>query len=141
MRTPILATCLLLLALDGAAWSAAFARGDVMTARLQFYPERLIGETVTLPLVKVTEVRDEGFTVHQGKFVWRIEGDPGALQAGMECYLRGVLTGPGRIRAEWHVAAPQRGGKKLLGFLGLAIAGGVVLVGARPTRSGVALRG
>lgn len=141
MRTLILAGCLVLLVLDGAAWSSAFARGDVITSRLQFYPERMIGQTVTLPLVKIAAVDADGFTVRQGSFPWKISGDPGELEVGGECYVRGVLVEPGHIVAEWHLAAPKRGGKKLLGFLGLAIAGAVVLLGVRPTKTGGALRG
>ena len=39
-----------------------------------------------------------------------------------------------------RVAAPQRGGKKLLGLLAMGLTGLVVLAGVRPTRQGLALR-
>jgi hypothetical protein len=141
MRAWIIVACLGGLVVDGALWSHDFATGEVLTARLQFYPERMLGEVVTLPLVRVEEVRVDGYTVRQGRFPWRIQGDPRELAVGEEIYVRGTLVAPGRIAASWHERAPERGGKKLLGFLGLAIAGGVVLAGCRLERDGVVVRG
>lgn len=130
-----------LLVLDGAAWSYVFSTGRIETAALQFYPETMQGETITLSLLKVVEVEDAGYTVRQGRFDYEVVGDPGDLAVGEEVYVRGVFSGRNTVTELWHERAPKRGGKKLLGFLGLAVAFGATVLGTRPTREGLELRG
>lgn len=130
-----------LLLLDGAAWSHAFATGRIETAALQFFPETMQGRTVTLSLLKVREVREDGYTVRQGRFDYDVVGSPGDLQVGEEVYVRGTFSGTNTVEEGWHERAPARGGKKLLGFIGLAVAAGVTLAGTRWTTDGLVLRG
>ncbi|MCB9692995.1 MAG: hypothetical protein H6736_14385 [Alphaproteobacteria bacterium] len=130
-----------LLLADGALWSHGFATGRIETARLQFFPERMQGEVVTLSLVKVVEVADGRFTVRQGRFDYEVLGDPAALRPRDEVYVRGAFSGTNTVHQHWHELAPERKGKKLLGFMGLGIALVVTVLGARPTRGGLVLRG
>ena len=62
-------------------------------------------------------------------------------RVGDELYVRGRFTEPGTMRETWRELAPQRGNKKLLGLIAMALTGALMLLGTRLTRDGLVRRG
>ena len=126
---------------DGAAWSAAFSRGDFEASMLLLYPERAVGRELLLSLVDVRSIEPGGYVVGEGPWQGTVRGDPTGLQVGDELYLRGVFLEPSVIEERWRELAPQRGGKKRLGLLAMLLLAVVLGLGVRLTPDGAVLRG
>lgn len=140
-RWGLAAALLVALALDGATWSQRFARGDFESSMLLLYPERAVGRELMLSLVDVKQVEDDRYLVGEGTLRVVVIGEPTGLRVGDELYVRGRFTEPGVMHETWRELAPQRGNKKLLGLIALALTGVVLLLGTRLTRNGLVLRG
>lgn len=131
-----------LLIADGAAWSAAFARGEVASAQLALYPEQLDGRDLVLTLVAVAEIGEGRYTVRDSRYAYVVHGDPDGLRVGDELYVAGRFRAEGReITERWRERAPDRFAKKVLGFAGIALTALTLPLWVRVGRGGLALRG
>lgn len=139
-RWALLAGLVAGLVADGAAWSTAFARGDFESSLLLLYPERTVGREMMLSLVDVTEVGEGFYRVEEGRWTGLVRGDATGLEVGDELYVRGRFVEVGVMEESWRVAAPRRGGKKLLGLLAMGLVAGLVVARVRPVAFGLALR-
>lgn len=120
------------------AWIDATRRGRVGYLALKEAPD---GAEGTLSLFEVSRLQPpDRYEVRRGTLSFVVHGDPRGLSPGEEWTVGGVFQ-QGELIESWRAPAPGRRGKKLLGLLGLALAGGIGLASVQITSGGLRIRG
>lgn len=118
-------------------WALAVQRGDLGYVALRDAPD---GTERTLSLFEVRAVHDDHYVLARGSLAFTVRGEPEGLVPGQEWTVGGVFEG-GELVEAWRVPAPGRRGKKLLGLLGLGLAGVVGAAGVTFRADGLQIRG
>ena len=133
----------LLAALAGIGWVMAWCVDATASGRLgvQNVLDEPVGTEVVLSLLAVRSI-DGPDTCTVGHAALRIPVvvPTDTLAVGSEVTIGGVVE-DGFVRAMWVEDAPARPAKRLLGLVGLGVAGAVFAGGVRVGRGGLAVRG
>lgn len=133
----LLATAGLLGLVYAASWRAMTVPG-IGPIGITGAPE---GQAVTITLYEVGRlVPPDRYWIRRGELGFEVVGPTAGLAIGQELTVHGVVEN-GVLIEQWRDPAPMRAGKKGLGFLGLAIAGLLLLVTVRGTPAGLVPRG
>lgn len=99
------------------------------------------GEEVTVTLYEVGRIDGpQRYWLRRGELGIAVAGPTEGLTLGDELTVHGVVYG-GVLSEAWRADAPLRRAKKRLGFLGLALAGGLAVITVRWIRGGWDVRG
>lgn len=133
----------LLAALAGIGWVMAWCVGATSSGRLGVTTvlDEPVGTEVVLSLVAVRTIEGpDTCTVGHAALRIPVVVPTDTLTVGSEVTIGGVVE-DGFVRAQWVEDAPARPAKRLLGLVGLGVAGVVFAGAVRVDRGGLSVRG